>query len=82
MGLGERSVRRIVVAGRSIQSGYRPKSVSFGEDATKLAISHDGTRLVIGQILICRLAGQVRPVPSLYGCGLVAARPWQELLEL
>jgi len=44
--LGERSIRRVLAAERSTPSGHHPRSASFGEDATTLAISPSGGRLV------------------------------------
>ncbi len=48
--MGERRILRIVVAERGLRSGYRPRPVSFGEDATTLAISASGARLAYARL--------------------------------
>jgi serine/threonine protein kinase/WD40 repeat protein len=48
--LGERRVRRILVSEPASRTAYRPRSVSFGEDATTLAISPSGRRLAYARL--------------------------------
>jgi serine/threonine protein kinase/WD40 repeat protein len=48
--LGERRVRRILVSEAASRTAYPPRSVSFGEDATTLAISPSGWRLAYARL--------------------------------
>jgi Tol biopolymer transport system component len=48
--MSERMMRRVLIAETGSPSAYRPKSVSFGEDATTLAISPSGRRLAYARL--------------------------------